>query len=165
MLAFSKFLIESLDIDKLKHLEHAEDHIIHGGDEGVAHAANNLDDLHNMLTGGKSKSKITTKYDGCVSGDTVLITTCGPMTIKDLCESWSLCSNTYVLGMIDEDICFVNVMDKLTTKSSKQWVNVVFENNQSIKLTSDHKVMLTDKTWREAGNLQLGDDVLSIDIS
>jgi hypothetical protein len=67
MLTFSAFLTESLDVDKLKHLEHAEDHIIHGGDEGVAHAANNLDDLHSLLTGGKSKSKITTKYDGSPS--------------------------------------------------------------------------------------------------
>lgn len=67
MLAFRSFLIESLDVDKLKHLEHAEDHIIHGGDEGVAHAADNLEDLHTLLTGGKPKSKITTKYDGSPS--------------------------------------------------------------------------------------------------
>jgi hypothetical protein len=67
MLSFSTFLIESLDVEKLKHLEHAEDHIIHGGDAGVVHAANNLDDLHSLLTGGKSKSKVTTKYDGSPS--------------------------------------------------------------------------------------------------
>lgn len=67
MLTFSIFLVESLDVDKLKHLEHAEDHIIHGGDEGVAHAADNLEDLHTLLTGGKPKSKITTKYDGSPS--------------------------------------------------------------------------------------------------
>lgn len=65
--SYFSYLAESLDVDKLKHLEHAEDHIIHGGDEGVAHAANNLDDLHNLLTGGKSKSKVTTKYDGSPS--------------------------------------------------------------------------------------------------
>jgi hypothetical protein len=64
---FSRFIVESLDVDKLKHLEHAEDHIIHGGDEGVSHAADNLEDLHNLLSGGKSKSKITTKYDGSPS--------------------------------------------------------------------------------------------------
>jgi len=67
MFSFKNFLIESLDVDKLKHLEHAEDHIIHGGDEGVAHAADNLDDLHNLLTGKKSKSKVTVKYDGSPS--------------------------------------------------------------------------------------------------
>lgn len=67
MKSYAAFLAESLDVDKLKHLEHAEDHIIHGGDEGVAHAADNLEDVHTLLSGGKPKSKITTKYDGSPS--------------------------------------------------------------------------------------------------
>ena len=67
MLTFTEYLIESLDVDKLKHLEHLEDHIIHGGDEGVAHAADNLDDMHNFLQGKRVKSKVTTKYDGSPS--------------------------------------------------------------------------------------------------
>ena len=67
MLSFANFLIESLDVDKLKHLEHAEDHVIHGGDEGVQHAADNLDDLHSAMSGKKSKSKLTVKYDGSPS--------------------------------------------------------------------------------------------------
>jgi len=67
MLTFKDFLIESLEVDKLKHLEHAEDHIIHGGDEGLGHAVENLEDLHNRLTGRKPKLKITTKYDGSPS--------------------------------------------------------------------------------------------------
>lgn len=67
MLTYAKYLAETLEVEKLRHLEHSEDHIIHGGDEGVSHAAVNLDDLHNMLTGSKSKSKITTKYDGSPS--------------------------------------------------------------------------------------------------
>jgi hypothetical protein len=67
MFSFKAFLAESLDVEKLKHLEHAEDHIIHGGDEGVQHAADNLDDLHNLMKGKKSKSKITVKYDGSPS--------------------------------------------------------------------------------------------------
>jgi hypothetical protein len=67
IVGFKSFLKESLEVEKLKHLEHAEDHIIHGGDEGVAHAANNLDDLHSLLLGKKTKSKVTTKYDGSPS--------------------------------------------------------------------------------------------------
>ena len=67
MFSFRAFIVESLDVEKLKHLEHAEDHIIHGGDEGVQHAADNLDDLHNLMKGKKSKSKITVKYDGSPS--------------------------------------------------------------------------------------------------
>jgi hypothetical protein len=67
MIGFKKYLAESLDVDKLKHLEHAEDHIIHGGHEGMAHAFDNLDDVHNILSGKGSKTKVTTKYDGSPS--------------------------------------------------------------------------------------------------
>ena len=58
MINFLKYIIVSLDVDKLKHLEHAEDHIIHDGEEGLKHVTDNLHDLHSFLTGGKSKSKI-----------------------------------------------------------------------------------------------------------
>jgi nicotinic acid mononucleotide adenylyltransferase len=68
MLNFNTFLAESLDIDKLKHLEHLEDHIIHGGHEGAIHASNNLTDVLAFLEGKPAKgTKITTKYDGAPS--------------------------------------------------------------------------------------------------
>lgn len=67
MLTFKNFLTESLDVEKLKHLEHVEDHVIHGGDEGVRHAADTLGDVHSFLNGKKTKTKITTKYDGAPS--------------------------------------------------------------------------------------------------
>ena len=69
---FKAFLLESLDIEKLKHLEHLEDHIIHGGHEGVAHASETLADVVAILEGKPRKSfnqqtRITTKYDGAPS--------------------------------------------------------------------------------------------------
>ena len=71
-MSFKEFLIESLDIEKLKHLEHAEDHIIHGGHEGVRHASETLSDVVSILEGKPRKSfnqqtRITTKYDGAPS--------------------------------------------------------------------------------------------------
>lgn len=68
MLSFKHYIAESLEVDKLKHLEHAEDHLIHGADEGLSHAVDNLQDLHDRLLGGKGgKSKVTVKYDGSPS--------------------------------------------------------------------------------------------------
>lgn len=72
MIKFNTFLIESLDIEKLKHLEHVEDHIIHGGHEGVVHAHETLSDVLAILEGKPRKSfgqqtRITTKYDGAPS--------------------------------------------------------------------------------------------------
>mgnify|MGYP000222945730 CR=1 FL=1 len=65
MLKLSGFLLESEE--KLKHLEHAEDHVINDGFEGFAHAFHNLEDVKDQLQGKKNKTKITTKYDGSPS--------------------------------------------------------------------------------------------------
>ena len=69
---FLQYLTESLDIEKLKHLEHLEDHIIHGGHEGVQHAHETLSDVLSFLEGKQRKNfnlqtKVTTKYDGAPS--------------------------------------------------------------------------------------------------
>lgn len=69
---FQQHLIESLDIEKLKHLEHLEDHIFHGGHQGVQHASETLSDVVAALEGKTRKhfnqqTKITVKYDGAPS--------------------------------------------------------------------------------------------------
>lgn len=65
MLSFQSHLInEQSEEDKLKHLEHVEDHVIHGGSKGFAHAFHNLNDVHTKMKGGQSDTKITVKYDG-----------------------------------------------------------------------------------------------------
>ena len=68
MLNFKFFLTEAVsDESKLTHLEHAEDHVINAGDKGFAHAFHNLQDTHDTLKGKKTKTSITTKYDGSPS--------------------------------------------------------------------------------------------------
>lgn len=64
---FKTMLIETASEDKLKHLEHAEDHVINSGDKGFAHAFHNLQDVHDQLHGKHNSAKITTKYDGSPS--------------------------------------------------------------------------------------------------
>ena len=69
---FKQYIIESLDVEKLKHLEHLEDHLIHGGHEGVQHASETLADVIAILEGKPRKNfnqqtRITTKYDGAPS--------------------------------------------------------------------------------------------------
>ena len=48
---FLSFLSEDASEEKLKHLEHAEDHVINSGDKGYAHAFHNLQDVHAKLSG------------------------------------------------------------------------------------------------------------------
>lgn len=67
MYNFKTHLNEAASEEKLKHLEHAEDHVINSGFEGFAHAFHNLEDVKDQLQGKKNKTKITTKYDGSPS--------------------------------------------------------------------------------------------------
>ncbi len=64
---FTKFLAEETSDDKLKHLEHVEDHVIHGGSEGFGHAFNTLNGVHEKLRGTDNNTKVTMKYDGSPS--------------------------------------------------------------------------------------------------
>ena len=64
---FLSFITEAASEEKLKHLEHAEDHVINAGDKGFAHAFHNLQDVHSHLHGKHNNTKITTKYDGSPS--------------------------------------------------------------------------------------------------
>jgi hypothetical protein len=67
MINFKKFLSESSNDDKLTHLEHVEDHVVHGGSEGFAHAFHTLNGVHEKLKGRDNDTKITMKYDGSPS--------------------------------------------------------------------------------------------------
>ena len=67
MLSFQSYLLESSSEDKLKHLEHAEDHPINAGAEGFKHGFHTLEGVHNLLQGKHSKVSISTKYDGSPS--------------------------------------------------------------------------------------------------
>jgi len=67
MLRFSQFIVESLETEKLTHLEHAEDHHINAGELGLKHAIHTLTAVHHKLSGKPSDATITTKYDGSPS--------------------------------------------------------------------------------------------------
>ena len=61
---FKDFLTEATEEDKLKHLEHVEDHVLHAGKEGFGHAFHTVRDVHHKLQGIKSDTQTTIKYDG-----------------------------------------------------------------------------------------------------
>lgn len=67
MSGFKTFISEEIDEKRLKHLEHAEDHVINFGHEGFTHAYHNLKDVHDKLTGKSNDTKVTMKYDGSPS--------------------------------------------------------------------------------------------------
>ena len=60
MLTFKEILNE----DKNTHMEHLEDEIINNGVSGATTVIQFLSSLKDMLSGGKSKTNITVKWDG-----------------------------------------------------------------------------------------------------
>jgi hypothetical protein len=67
MKAFNSFLVEESTEDKLKHLEHPEDHIIKSGEAGFHHAFNSLKTTAEHLQGHDGGTRVMTKYDGAPS--------------------------------------------------------------------------------------------------
>lgn len=70
MLQFKSFinLTESVEApEKLKHIAHIEDRLIHSGDAGFHHAFGTLRGMHNFLSGDPSHVKVGEKFDGAPS--------------------------------------------------------------------------------------------------
>ena len=101
MIKFSKFITESAsNDDKLTHLEHVEDHVVHGGSDGFAHAFHTLNGVHEQLRGAKNNTKITMKYDGSPS----VVFGTHPETGKFFVGSKSVFNKTPKLNYTPEDI-------------------------------------------------------------
>lgn len=67
MRGFTSFLVEETTEDKLKHLEHPEDHLVKSGEPGFHHAFNTLKTTAEHLQGHDTGTKVMTKYDGAPS--------------------------------------------------------------------------------------------------
>lgn len=68
MKSFGTYLTEAAaSEEKLTHLEHNEDHILHSGNAGFQHAIDNLQAVHDKLSGKSSNVDIQVKHDGSPS--------------------------------------------------------------------------------------------------
>ena len=163
MLSLLKYLTEAASEEKLKHLEHAEDHVINSGMDGFAHAYHNLEDVKDQIGGKKNSTKIATKYDGCLHEDTIVLLSNGDeKTIKEIISCWSLANPCNVVGVDGENnLIHTPVIDYLAATTPKAWVRVDGMEGH-ILLTEDHQVM-TERGWVQAGNLLVGDIISNMD--
>ena len=86
--------------EKLKHLEHAEDHPINAGVDGYKHAVNTLTAVHKTLTGQQGGAALMTKYDGSPS----IVFGHHPKTGKFFVASKSAFNKDPKINYTDEDI-------------------------------------------------------------
>lgn len=158
-------LSESKDGKNL-HLEHLEDEVLNNGTNGARDAINFLQSLRDMLAGNStSKVSVTTKWDGCVDGDTLILTNLGDMTIREIVNNPELWPNLKVMGKqieIDDSDVFTNITNGVSQIGDKSWVEIEFENGSSIKLTSDHEIHTTNRGWIKAEELTKDDDITEL---
>lgn len=163
----TELLIEAIEKTKqLKHLEHAEDRLIDHRSEGFHHAVNALRAVHNHLDK-KAKAHITTKLDGCVHADTVLILANGKTrTIAEIIAAWSFAEPLSVIGYDEENntICEATITAILKSSSSKNWLQLDLEDGQKILLTEDHQLLTKNRGWVSAGELTTEDDLQDLQL-
>ena len=104
MKTFQSFLAEAtnnrLQQDKLKHLEHPEDHPLHAGAEGYQHAVKTLHATNQAMQGKPSNAHITSKWDGSPS----IVFGHHPTTGKFFVASKSAFNKDPKLNYTNEDI-------------------------------------------------------------
>lgn len=133
-------------------IEHPEDMIFDEGLDGAKRA------FHILSTTAHEPEYVSIKFDGCIHPDTVLQTSKGAMTIKNIIDSKD---SIYVLThnfATGKDEYHLAKYPRINS-NNKSWVSISLENGSEIKVTEDHEVFVEGKGWIPAKNLQPGDDI------
>lgn len=117
-----------------------------------------------MLAGhSDTKVNVTTKWDGCVHEDTIILTNEGDMTIKQIVENPEIWKRLRIVGRDISGELSYDVMTELhhgmKNEGDKSWLEITLENGSTIKLTEDHEVHTTNRGWVQAKDLTEDDDV------
>jgi len=144
--------------------EHLEDEILNRGVAGARDAINFLQALRDMLAGHSSlKVNTTTKWDGCVHEDTIILTNNGDMTIREIVEREELWGKLEIMGKNLKSSLEYDGLNLLlagnSSEGDKSWVELQLEDGSSIKLTEDHEVHTTNRGWVKAIEMNEGDDI------
>lgn len=107
------------------------------------------------------------KLDGCVSGDMLISTDCGDLTMKDIVENgqgnsvWSYNLKTRKRELKPILNRFKDIPD--IQEDRRPWYLIRLTNGTTLKLTGNHMVYLPVlRCWRRVDSLKVGDKVLSI---
>jgi len=104
------------------------------------------------------------KLDGCVSGDTYVMTEFGKMTMKDLFQSDAKYVASY--DLLQKRSEYKKILGKyknaydVNPQKNKKWMRITLESGRTLNLTFDHRVFLPElEAWREAKDIEIGDNL------
>lgn len=157
----SKLFTEaSITGEKLQHMIHEEDLLLHGTD--AAHfALKILYDIFETLKGGKGAFKSTLKIDGCFSPATLIATDRGILPIYEAILLVQAGETLHVKGFNHQSEAeeMAQLVRGITQPSGKPWVRVHTGYGEFI-CTADHPVYTTNRGYVEAGLLGTNDELL-----
>lgn len=164
---FIDYLLEkkadTLSKGGISHLEHIEDLFLIKGNEGLQLYADNLEKFLDLTGFEGDQTFLSVKIDGCVHEDTEILTNKGDIKIKDLVKYELYWNDIKIIGRyLNTDIPYDDAVDLIRAVASppeKNWVEIVLEDNTSIKLTEDHMLYTTNRGWVEAKDLTEEDDI------
>ena len=100
------------------------------------------------------------RYELCVAGDSVIKLLNGEYhTIKELSEN---CLSFWTYAIDTQNGCIVPVEAKLPRFTGKRsdLIRITFDNHKSIVCTSDHKLLMSDCSYKRAEELSIYDSVM-----
>ncbi|MDA3803155.1 MAG: hypothetical protein PF488_04700 [Patescibacteria group bacterium] len=86
-------------------------------------------------------ARVLEKIDGCCDGNTILETTDGQKTIKDICDS-KYNGNVKAFDHELQEIVYSKIIGHSIKKNNNDWYEIELEDGTFIKLTGNHKVYL-----------------------
>jgi len=157
---FKKYLY-LLEKHQLTHLEHLEDLVFLEGYSGAVKSLNYLEYIINDISKHSSKLSVQVKVDGCIHGDTKIITENGIKTINDYYVKDSN-EKILVFDFEKNESIWSHPLKHPVLDNNKEWMEIILENGESIKLTSDHEVY-TQRGWIETKDLNENDEIFEIE--
>ena len=152
-----KYKVDNLLLeDVVRHLTHIDDLPILYGLNGAQEVIRIFKDVYSDF----KQHQITQaqlKVDGCIHGDTLLTTNEGIFPISEVFKMKDpkvLCYN-----FNEKKTVFSKIKKHPVVNNNKKWLEIIMENGESFKITSDHNVY-TQRGWVEAGDLTENDDIM-----
>jgi hypothetical protein len=134
-------------------LEHGS---VHGRDENTKHY---IPDKGISFTVGSQDTHSLGQDIFCITGDTVISTVIGDMRIEDIPEG----SIIHVYSednrnIVESNECTVKKMGEVT-----ELYHLTLEDGTVLKFTGDHRLKLTDGTYKKVSELTVNDDIVEVE--
>lgn len=108
-----------------------------------------------------STARIQEKIDGCLRGDTIVITPDGEYTIQQLCDTQyrgKVLSKNLATNQLEWD----TMIAESVKDSADNWYEIELEDGTILNVTGNHKIWLPElQCWREVENLD-GDEKVDV---